>query len=267
MQCDDVSKLKLGTSKHAFSELKDSASVYLSDFLYGSLLRSLLTTYLLVVVLLLSLYVFLLFLLLLFVLLREFPTDLADRSRLPPRMVRSSSSTGTRNQSAPTCPPSASLQPISGCCSQQLLQQQVQPLPQRGHVQTPSPVGEEPLVRLPPPPHRSSHRRGSGERVASAREAGNGSTAGVEHRADGCSGSNEQQVELPRSFSSFSVSPSAGESLDFLRSSFYCDQQGSALGGVSTRCATVRPYIAQAESDSESEVHPPSPDRGWTGTH
>lgn len=176
-------------------------------------------------------------------------------------MVRSSSSTGPRNQSAPTCPPSASLQPISGSSSQQLLQQQVQPLPQRGHTHTPSPVGEGSLVRLPPPPHRSSHRHGSGERLAAAREATNGSTA-----ADGCSGGDEQQVELPRSFSSFSVSPSAGESLDFLRSSFYCDQQGSAMGGAATRCATVRPYIAQAESDSESELRPPSPDRGWTGT-
>lgn len=88
----------------------------------------------------------------------------------------------------------------------------------------------------------------------------------MEHKADGCSGGDEQQVELPRSFSSFSVSPSAAEGVDFLRGSFYCDQQGSALSGASTRCATVRPYIAQAESDSESELHPPSPDRSWTGT-
>lgn len=189
-----------------------------------------------------------------FLVLRVFPADHAERSRLPQRMVRSSSSTATRNQSTPTCPPSASLQPISSS-SQQLLQQQVQPLPQRSHAHTPSPVGEGPLVRLPPPPHRSSHRHGSGERVAAA----NGGTTGVEHRVDSCSGGDEQPVELLRSFSSFSVSPSAAESLDFLRGSFYCDQ-GSALGGASTRCATVRPYIAQAESDSESELHPPSPD-------
>lgn len=182
-------------------------------------------------------------------------------------MIRSSSSTGSRNHSAPACPPSASLQPISSCSSQQL-HQQVQPLPQRGHDHTPSPVGEGPLVRLPPPPHRSSHRHGSGERATAAKEAANGSAGGAEPRADG-GGGEEQQVELPRSFSSFSIPPSGGESLDFLHGNFYCDQQGAALGGASTRCATVRPYIAQAESDSDSELRPPSPaapDRGWSGT-
>lgn len=72
----------------------------------------------------------------------------------------------------------------------------------------------------------------------------------------------ERQVELSHSVSSFSVSPTGGEGLDFLRCSFYCDQQGAAAVGG----ASARPCIAQGESDSDSELRPPSPDRGWAGT-
>ncbi|KAE8298982.1 Ketohexokinase [Larimichthys crocea] len=39
-------------------------------------------------------------------------------------------------------------------------------------------------------------------------------------------------------------------------------------GGGAARCATVRPYIAEGESDSDSELCVPSPhsDQAWTGT-
>uniref|UniRef100_A0A8C4I2M7 Potassium voltage-gated channel subfamily KQT member 2 n=1 Tax=Dicentrarchus labrax TaxID=13489 RepID=A0A8C4I2M7_DICLA len=70
--------------------------------------------------------------------------------RLVTKMVRSSSSTGHRNDNAPTCPPSTSWQPVSS-----QLHQQAQPPPQRSHGNTPSPVGDGSLVRLPPPPTRS----------------------------------------------------------------------------------------------------------------
>lgn len=77
--------------------------------------------------------------------------------------------------------------------------------------------------------------------------------------------------ELERSFSGFSMSHSR-ENLDFLNNSFYStsanlgDHQGE--GGGATRCATVRPYIAEGESDSDSELCAPSPhsDIAWTGT-
>lgn len=63
--------------------------------------------------------------------------------------------------------------------------------------------------------------------------------------------------ELERSFSGFSISQSR-ENLDFLNNSFYptVTNPGDQGGG---RCATVRPYIAEGESDSDSELCAPSP--------
>lgn len=75
--------------------------------------------------------------------------------------------------------------------------------------------------------------------------------------------------ELERSFSGFSISQSR-ENLDFLNNGFYSstnlgDQRGGAGGAC---CTTVRPYIAEGESDSDSELCAPSPhsDQAWTGT-
>lgn len=74
--------------------------------------------------------------------------------------------------------------------------------------------------------------------------------------------------ELERSFSGFSISQSR-ENLDFLNNGFYStnleDHRG---GGGAARCATVQPYIAQGESDSDSELCAPSSHsaRAWTGT-
>uniref|UniRef100_A0A7N8WL80 Potassium voltage-gated channel subfamily Q member 2 n=1 Tax=Mastacembelus armatus TaxID=205130 RepID=A0A7N8WL80_9TELE len=76
------------------------------------------------------------------------PVDHLEKNhRIMTKMVRSSSSTGHRNYNAPTCPPSTSWQPISS-----QLHQQAQSTPQRSHGNTPSPVGDGSLVRLPPPP-------------------------------------------------------------------------------------------------------------------
>uniref|UniRef100_A0A665XAJ5 Potassium voltage-gated channel, KQT-like subfamily, member 2b n=1 Tax=Echeneis naucrates TaxID=173247 RepID=A0A665XAJ5_ECHNA len=74
------------------------------------------------------------------------------RTRFMTKMVRSSSSTGHRNCTAPTCPPSTSWQPISS-----QLHQQAPPHPQRSHGNSPSPVGDGSLVRLPPPPAGERH--------------------------------------------------------------------------------------------------------------
>ena len=73
--------------------------------------------------------------------------------------------------------------------------------------------------------------------------------------------------ELERSFSGFSISQSR-ENLDFLNNSFYSSTNLGDHRGGTTRCATVRPYIAEGESDSDSELCAPSPhsDRAWTGT-
>lgn len=77
--------------------------------------------------------------------------------------------------------------------------------------------------------------------------------------------------ELERSFSGFSISQSR-ENLDFLNNGFYSsslgDRQRGGGGGGASHCAAIRPYIAQGESDSDSELCAPSPhsDRAWTGT-
>ncbi|MEQ2195020.1 hypothetical protein XENOCAPTIV_006245 [Xenoophorus captivus] len=205
---------------------------------------------------------------------RVLPGDHMERTRFVTKMVRSSSSTGHRNYAAPTCPPSTSWQPIS---SQH--HQQAPPPPQRSHGNTPSPVGDASLVRLPPPPAGERHggnrsnRQSIGDRGGSERNGAgaNGTGGGDEVKPDSDTSISIPSVdheELERSFSGFSISQSR-ENLDFLNNGFYpsanpAEQQG---GGGSSRCATVRPYIAEGESDSDSELCAPSPhsDRAWTG--
>uniref|UniRef100_A0A3B4ZQB1 Potassium voltage-gated channel subfamily KQT member 2-like n=1 Tax=Stegastes partitus TaxID=144197 RepID=A0A3B4ZQB1_9TELE len=82
------------------------------------------------------------------------PVDQMEKkkTRFVTKMVRSSSSTGHRNYNAPTCPPSTSWQPISS-----QLHQQAPPPPQHSHGNSPSPVGDGSLVRLPPPPAGERH--------------------------------------------------------------------------------------------------------------
>ncbi|XP_036007598.1 potassium voltage-gated channel subfamily KQT member 2 isoform X1 [Fundulus heteroclitus] len=206
--------------------------------------------------------------------LQVLPGDHMERTRFVTKMVRSNSSTGHRNYAAPTCPPSTSWQPISS-----QLHQQGQP----SHGNTPSPVGDASLVRLPPPPPGERHGgnrsnrhsaadRGGSERPEKSGEGANGTGGGDEVKPESDTSISIPSVdheELERSFSGFSISQSR-ENLDFLNNGFYPsaslgEQQG---GGGSARCATVRPYIAEGESDSDSELCAPSPhsDRAWTGT-
>ncbi|XP_055016546.1 potassium voltage-gated channel subfamily KQT member 2 isoform X2 [Boleophthalmus pectinirostris] len=151
------------------------------------------------------------------------PVGHLEKSQSVSKMVRSSSSTAQRSCPAPTCPPSTSWQPISSH-----LQHAPPPWP-RSHGNTPSPVSDS-LVRLPPPPANTGSRT---HRDRSER----GGVSGDEQKPDSESSVSIPSVdheELERSFSGFSISPSR------------------------PRCATVRPYIAEAESDSESELCPAS---------
>ncbi|XP_027858214.1 potassium voltage-gated channel subfamily KQT member 2 isoform X1 [Xiphophorus couchianus] len=201
--------------------------------------------------------------------LQVLPGDHMERTRFVTKMVRSSSSTGHRNYTAPTCPPSTSWQPISS-----QLHQQVPPPPQRSHGNTPSPVGDSSLVRLPPPPAGERH----GGNRPSRHSAGD--RAGPERNGDEAKPDSDTSVSIPsvdheeleRSFSGFSISQSR-ENLDFLNNGFYPsagpgEQPAGGSGGGSARRPAGRPYIAQGESDSDSELCGPSPhsDRAWTGT-
>lgn len=192
-----------------------------------------------------------------------------ERTLFVTKMVRSSSSTGHRNYTAPTCPPSTSWQPISS-----QLNQQAPPPPQRSHGNTPSPVGDASLVRLPPPPAGERH----GGNRPSRHSAGD--RAGPERNGDEAKPDSDTSVSIPsvdheeleRSFSGFSISQSR-ENLDFLNNGFYPsagpgEQPAGGSGGGSARRPACRPYIAQGESDSDSELCAPSPhsDRAWTGT-
>ncbi|XP_059184889.1 potassium voltage-gated channel subfamily KQT member 2-like isoform X2 [Centropristis striata] len=200
------------------------------------------------------------------------PADHPEKSRHMVKMVRSSSSTGHRTCSAPSCPPSTSWQPISS-----QLHQQAPPPPHHSHGTTPSPVGDGSLVRLPPPPagerhggNRSNRHSTGAERPERANGSGGGGSEEAKPDSDASvSIPSVDHEELERSFSGFSISQSR-ENLDFLNNSFYTagalgDHRG---GGGATRRAAVRPYIAQGESDSDSELCAPSPhsDRAWTGT-
>ena len=96
--------------------------------------------------------------------------------------------------------------------------------------------------------------------------------------------------ELERSFSGFSISQAKE---DFFGPSFYASPGGGRgrgrgggrgggggggpdAGGV-TRCAKARPFLAEGESDTDSELYAPSPqaftpdgaylERGWPGNH
>ncbi|KAI3369589.1 hypothetical protein L3Q82_024499 [Scortum barcoo] len=189
--------------------------------------------------------------------LQVLPGDHVDKSRFVTKMVRSSSSTGHRNYNTPTCPPSTSWQPISS----QLHQQAPAP-PQSSHGNTPSPMGDASLVRLPPPPAGERHggnrfnRHSTGDRGGAERSERGGQGANGTGGGEGGGGEESR------------------ENLDFLNNGFYSssanlgDHRGGGGGGSSARCATVRPYIAEGESDSDSELCAPSPhsDQAWTGT-
>ncbi|XP_077655808.1 potassium voltage-gated channel subfamily KQT member 2 isoform X7 [Urocitellus parryii] len=165
------------------------------------------------------------------------------------KVVRSGSSTGQRNFCAPPapCPPSTSWQ-------------------QQSHQRHgTSPVGDHSsLVRIPPPP---AH-----ERSLSAYSGGNRASteflrledaavcrpheAALRDSDTSISIPSVDHEELERSFSGFSISQSR-ENLDALSGGY----------AAAAPCAKVRPYIAEGESDTDSDLCTPCgpPPRSATG--
>ncbi|XP_041747961.1 potassium voltage-gated channel subfamily KQT member 2 isoform X1 [Coregonus clupeaformis] len=206
------------------------------------------------------------------------PVDHMEKSGSITKIIRSNSSTGQKNFDPPPacsslgvhCPPSTSWQ-----------QHTVSEFHHRSQGNSPSPVGDPSLVRIPPPP---AHERSSGSHNGSNRGSHRNSGGGGGGGGGGGDGSGEGErvgkpdsdtsisipsvdhEELERSFSGFSISQSK-ENLDFLNNSYF--------SGVA-RCAKVRPYIAEGESDTDSDLCAPSPnsatgegaygDRGWSGS-
>ncbi|XP_074537374.1 potassium voltage-gated channel, KQT-like subfamily, member 2a isoform X9 [Halichoeres trimaculatus] len=155
---------------------------------------------------------------------------------------------------------------------------------------TPSPVGgsgdhSPTLFRLPPPPaplhDRSSSAQGSGRDSSQSRRR---------HRRQRCqqdatavesdtslSIPSVDHEELERSFSGFSISQAKE---DFFGPSFFAGSGGGAGAGTEAAaghslCARVRPFIAEGESDTDSDLYAPSPlsftgelsggERAWPG--
>uniref|UniRef100_A0A3Q3IV69 Potassium voltage-gated channel, KQT-like subfamily, member 2a n=1 Tax=Monopterus albus TaxID=43700 RepID=A0A3Q3IV69_MONAL len=146
---------------------------------------------------------------------------------------------------------------------------------------TPSPVGgsydhSPTLFRLPPPP-APVHDRSSSGPGGSGRESGSQSRR--RHRRQRCNQDatavesdtsisipSVDHEELERSFSGFSISQAKE---DFFGPSFF------TAGAAPSLCARVRPFIAEGESDTDSDLFAPSPlsftgevsggERGWPG--
>ncbi|XP_009471714.1 PREDICTED: potassium voltage-gated channel subfamily KQT member 2 [Nipponia nippon] len=167
------------------------------------------------------------------------------------KIIRSTSSMGQKNFSAPpaptnTCPPSTS-------CQQQVYQRQ-------SHGS--SPVGDpSSLVRIPPPPsHERSLSAYSGGHRASAEYLRNEDITTKHHESamrdsdTSISIPSVDHEELERSFSGFSISQSK-ENLDILNNGCYA------------AVAKIRPYIAEGESDTDSDLCTPCgpPPRSATG--
>ncbi|XP_068453593.1 potassium voltage-gated channel subfamily KQT member 2-like isoform X2 [Clinocottus analis] len=153
---------------------------------------------------------------------------------------------------------------------------------------TPSPVGcsgdhSPTLFRLPPPPAPVHDRPSSGTGV-SGRESGSRSrrrhrrrqqdTAAVESDTS-LSIPSVDHEELERSFSGFSISQAKE---DFFGPSFFAGSgpgPGIEAAAGPSLCARVRPFIAEGESDTDSDLYAPSPlsftgevpcaDRAWPG--
>ncbi|XP_066240493.1 potassium voltage-gated channel subfamily KQT member 2 isoform X4 [Saccopteryx leptura] len=178
-----------------------------------------------------------------------------DRSGCIVKLIRSTSSVGHKNFSAPPAVPSAQCPPSTSW--------QQQGHTRQGHGT--SPVGDHgTLVRIPPPP---AH-----ERSLSAYSGGNrASTEFLRHEDAPASRAHEGALrdsdtsisipsvdheELERSFSGFSISQSK-ENLDALNSCY----------AAVAPCAKVRPYIAEGESDTDSDLCTPCgpPPRSATG--
>ncbi|XP_077579506.1 potassium voltage-gated channel subfamily KQT member 2-like isoform X3 [Stigmatopora nigra] len=117
------------------------------------------------------------------------------------------------------------------------------------------------LFRLPPPPANERSSQESGGSASKRRQrrhrrrplgAANAVNAGSDTSLSIPSVDHE---ELERSFSGFSISQAKE---DFFGSSFF---QGSAAGTEAPppRLAKVRPFLAEGESDTDSDLYAPSP--------
>uniref|UniRef100_A0A4X1SPS4 Potassium voltage-gated channel subfamily Q member 2 n=1 Tax=Sus scrofa TaxID=9823 RepID=A0A4X1SPS4_PIG len=161
------------------------------------------------------------------------------------KLIRSASSTGQKSFAAPPavppaqCPPSTSWQ--QQCHARQ------------GHGTSPS--GDPgSLVRIPPPPtHERSLSAYSGGHRASTEflrqedaPACRPHEAGLRDSDTSISIPSVDHEELERSFSGFSISQSK-ENLDALNSCY----------AAVAPCAKVRPYIAEGESDTDSDLCTP----------
>ncbi|NXU76142.1 KCNQ2 protein, partial [Oreotrochilus melanogaster] len=160
------------------------------------------------------------------------------------KIIRSTSSVGQKNFSAPppnACPPSTSCQ-------------------RQSHGS--SPVGDPgSLVRIPPPPshERSLSAYGGGHRASSEYLRNEDITTKPHESAmrdsdTSISIPSVDHEELERSFSGFSISQSK-ENLDILNNGCYA------------AVAKIRPYIAEGESDTDSDLCTPCgpPPRSATG--
>ncbi|NXO27064.1 KCNQ2 protein, partial [Cisticola juncidis] len=162
------------------------------------------------------------------------------------KIIRSTSSMGQKNFSAPPAPSNAC--PPSTSCQRQ------------SHGS--SPVGDPgSLVRIPPPPsHERSLSAYSGGHRASAEYLRNEDVATKHHESamrdsdTSISIPSVDHEELERSFSGFSISQSK-ENLDILNNGCYA------------AVAKIRPYIAEGESDTDSDLCTPCgpPPRSATG--
>ncbi|XP_075206553.1 potassium voltage-gated channel subfamily KQT member 2 isoform X4 [Anomaloglossus baeobatrachus] len=182
--------------------------------------------------------------------------DPVERNTCITKIIRSTSSMGQKNYSAPPtqgttttyCPPSTSWQ------------QQQQP-PSHRHSHGSSPVGDpNSMVRIPPPPsHERSLSAFGGSRMGTGEEGStkHRDTAALRDSDTSISIPSVDHEELERSFSGFSISQSK-ENLDVLNN-------GAVAGpGPSNK---VRPYIAEGESDTDSDLCTPCgpPPRSATG--
>ncbi|XP_063815301.1 potassium voltage-gated channel subfamily KQT member 2 isoform X4 [Pseudophryne corroboree] len=180
--------------------------------------------------------------------------DPVEKNSCITKVIRSTSSVGQKNFSAPPaqgtattyCPPSTSWQ-------------QQQPYHRRSHGSSPV-ADSNSMVRIPPPPsHERSLSAFGGSRMGAGEEgsAKQRDTAALRDSDTSISIPSVDHEELERSFSGFSISQSK-ENLDVLNN-------GAVVGsGPSNK---DRPYIAEGESDTDSDLCTPCgpPPRSATG--
>lgn len=186
--------------------------------------------------------------------------------------------------------PSGSHSRASTSWQHQLQHPLSQPAWNSSMAKTPSPLGgsgehSPTLFRLPPPP-APAHDRSFSALGGSSQESGSQSRrrqrrrrcqqdAGAVESDTSLSIPSVDHEELERSFSGFSISQAKE---DFFGPSFFTGPGGGAAGtqagSAPSLCPRVRPFIAEGESDTDSDLYAPSPlsfsgdvcgERGWPG--